>query len=177
VKEFRNRILFRRSVMNPDDRLELLMQRAADGELSAAQRRELMNAAGQLPDGWKRVACTFLEVQLVGSAIRRAPLSAAADEVEVVQPVRRSMGFWYSHPSLTTAITICLAFVLGISVPWGRSGGSNPLPAVRLETDVVGDRALPQDLGGIRGDAVLREHLRAVLHLLERPGSRVPTQR
>lgn len=106
--------------MISDRRLELLMQRAADGELTPAQRHELMDAAETQPDGWKQLACTFLEEQLVRQNFQQNPKTADVPEETVVQPLKKSEGFWYRHPALSTAVTICLAFVLGLAVPWER---------------------------------------------------------
>lgn len=108
--------------MTSNRRLELLMQRAADGELTPSQRHELMDAAEAQPDGWKQLACTFLEEQLVRQNFQQNPQTADVPEETVVQPLKKTgkAGFWYQHPALSTAVTICLAFVLGLAVPWER---------------------------------------------------------
>ncbi|MCH2211384.1 MAG: hypothetical protein MK110_08785 [Fuerstiella sp.] len=129
--------------MNVTERLELLMQRAADGELSADQRRELLELMEYQPDGWKRLACTFLEEQLVGHSVRQTPLVGPLIEESVVHPVQRPGGFWYHHPALTTAVTICLAFVLGVSVPWGRDVNRLQSASPVLGTDTVGIDSSP----------------------------------
>ncbi len=161
--------------MTTPRRLELLMQRAADGELTPAQRHELMEAAETQPDGWKQLACTFLEDQLVGQTFRRGSVAAAEPEESVVTPLKTRKGFWYQHPALTTAVTICLAFTLGLTVPWDRVGQSNqgtpiamPVPA---DPNLVGSN-IPVD-GDVHQQ--LREKVVEMSHLLEvlaqpRPG-------
>ncbi|MCH2202946.1 MAG: hypothetical protein MK102_13315 [Fuerstiella sp.] len=129
--------------MNVTERLELLMQRAADGELSADQRHELLELVEYQPNGWKRLACTFLEEQLVGHSVRETPLVAPLAEESVVQPVQRPGGFWYHHPALTTAVTICLAFVLGASVSWDRGANVRQSKSPVLSTDTVGIGSSP----------------------------------
>lgn len=147
--------------MTSNLRLEILMQRAADGELSEEQRRELIQAVETHPDGWKQLACTFLEEQLVGHHIRRAPLtSVASEDNTVVQPVRQPKGFWYRHPALSTAVTICLAFVLGLSVPWERTPEQNRSNVAQLPSE-------PLDTSPVATDAELREQLAEILRQLE----------
>lgn len=126
--------------MTSNRRLELLMQRAADGELTPAQRHELMEAAEAQTDGWKQLACTFLEEQLVRQNFQQNPMTADVPEETVVQPLKTPKGFWYHHPALTTAVTICLAFVLGLAVPWDRqpSAGGNPQAAPPVYLDAAG---------------------------------------
>ena len=48
-----------------DDRL---IQRCVDNELTTAERHELMKRLDQIPEGWKQLACTYLEEQLFASA-------------------------------------------------------------------------------------------------------------
>ena len=123
--------------MTVSERLELLMQRAADGELSVDQRHELMELVECQPNGWKQLACAFLEEQLVGQSMRQAPPVSPPPENSLVGPVRRSTGFWYHHPNLTTAVTICLAFGLGLTVPWERDSSIDRVNSAQLATDPV----------------------------------------
>lgn len=152
--------------MTATDQLELLMQRAADGELSTEQRHELMELVEQHPDGWRQLACRFLEEQLVSRCIRQAPHSDAPVEESIVRPLTSPAGFWYRHPALTTAITIVLAFVLGLTVPWDRSTDGSVVGGVQVVRE--GDapqRALPRDDEFLRKlDAVLRQ-----LELVSKP--------
>ncbi len=106
--------------MTSTEHLELLMQRAADGELSEEQRHELMELVEHHPDGWRQLACRFLEEQLFSQSMRQTPLAGPPVEESIVRPMSRPIGFWYHHPALTTAVTIVLAFALGLTVPWNR---------------------------------------------------------
>ena len=155
--------------MTVSERLELLMQRAADGELSVDQRHELMELVEYQPNGWKQLACTFLEEQLVGQSIRQTPPVSPPPKNLLVEPVRRPTGFWYHHPSLTTAVTICLAFGLGLTVPWEGDSSIDRVNSVPLATDpVLTDQVnadLPQQDLSINVE--LRQQLAELLRELE----------
>ena len=161
--------------MTSIERLEILMQRAADGELSVDQRHELMAAVEQHPDGWKQLACTILEEQLVGQTIRQTPLSAATLEETTVQPLRRPTGFWYHHPVLTTAVTICLAFVLGLAIPSERDANyTQQSAAMQRVADPVAAQPASQ---GVSRDAELNNRLLQILQMLEESDRRLPSER
>jgi hypothetical protein len=161
--------------MTSTERLEILMQRAADGELSVEQRHELMEAAEEHPDGWKQLACTILEEQLVGRTIRLTPLTATTLEATTVQPLRRPTGFWYHHPVLTTAVTICLAFVLGLAVPPKQDANNTQhSAAMQLMPDPVAAQPASQ---GVSRDAELHNRLSRILQMLEESDRRLPVER
>ena len=155
--------------MTSNEQLELLMQRAADGELSTEQRRRLIEAMEQDPSRWKQLACTFLEEQLVGRTIREGPVAPADPEQTIVRPARRLSGFWYHHPALTSAITLCLAFVLGLAVPWSQPVVSPVSRSVQMNTQPV----LTEPVGtgaAARSDteeAELRSQVSRILRILE----------
>ncbi len=155
--------------MTVSERLELLMQRAADGELSIDQRHELMELVKYQPNGWKQLACTFLEEQLVGQNIRQAPPLSPPPEKSVVEPARRPIGFWYHHPSLTTAVTICLAFGLGLTVARERDSSADQVKSVPLVTDPVGTGQVDVDSRQHDSsiDVELRQQLADLLRELE----------
>ena len=149
--------------MIPEERLEMLMQRAVDRELSSVQRHELLDAIAQQPDGWKQLACSFLEEQLLGVGVRgAATMVANADEPEsIVTPNSKQSAFWYQHPLLSTAMTICLAFVLGLAIPWQRtvyqpiaSGttvrGNQPVNTDRRSMLPVRDEQLRDEIEALR---------------------------
>ena len=164
--------------MTPTEQLKLLIQRAADGELSTEQRHKLMELAEHQPDGWKQLACTFLEEQLVSQTIRQAPLVSSLAEESIVQPVRRTSGFWYHHPTLTTAVTICLAFALGVTVSWNLDSDGSVANLVQLVTDPVDTDPVSTDSQQHRSpiDDELRQQLEKVLRQLESLDSPLPGQ-
>jgi hypothetical protein len=156
--------------MIPEERLEMLMQRAVDRELSSAQRHELLDAVAQRPDGWKQLACTFLEEQLVGIGVRGAATPAVyADELKsTVTPTSKRSAFWYQHPLMSSAVTICLAFVLGLAIPWQRTAHQ---PSVSIPT-VLGSQTVNSDNGGMipEPDEQLRREMEALRRALESYG-------
>jgi len=158
--------------MIAEQRLEMLIQRAVDRELSSAQRRELLDAIAQQPDGWKQLACTFLEEQLVGVGVRGAATAVAnMDQPEsVVTPVSKQSAFWYQHPMLSTAVTICLALVLGLAIPWQRPAQQ---PVTSGQT-IHGGQPVNIDTGPRlpEQDEQLRLEIRALRRVLESFGNR-----
>jgi hypothetical protein len=161
--------------MTSTERLEILMQRAADGELSVEQRHELMEAAEEHPDGWKQLACTILEEQIVGQTIRQMSLTATTLKETTVQPLRRPTGFWYHHPVLTTAVTICLAFVLGLTVSSQQDAIDNQQSAAKQQLpDPVATQPASQ---GVSRDAELHNRVSRMLQMLEELDRRSPADR
>jgi hypothetical protein len=161
--------------MTSTERLELLMQRAADGELSVEQRHELVEAAEGNPDGWKQLACTILEEQIVGQAIRQTSLPMASLEETTVQPSVRPAGFWYHHPVLTTAVTICLAFGLGMAVSSQQDAiVAQQSGAIRQLPDPVAAQPASQ---GVSRDAELHNRVSRILQMLEELDRRSPADR
>ena len=152
--------------MTPTEQLELLMQRAVDGELCVGQRHDLMQLAERQPDGWRQLACTFLEEQIVSQTIRQAPLVSPLAEESIVQPAHRPTGFWYHHPVLTTAVTICVAFVLGLTVPWNRNAEEQSASRVHLVGDSVNADSVRRESPV---DAEMRQMLRRWLESFDKP--------
>lgn len=151
------------------------MQRAADGELSVEQRHELMEAAEEHPDGWKQLACTILEEQIVGQTIRQTSLAAPRLEDTTVQPLVRTTGFWYHHPVLTTAVTICLAFVLGMAVSSEQDAiGTQESAAIRQLADPVVAQPAAR---GVSRDTELHNRVSRILQMLEELDRRSPADR
>ena len=149
--------------MTSTEHLQLLMQRAADGELSAEQRHTLMELVERHPDGWRQLACRFLEEQLFSQSIRQSSIAAPPVEESTVHPVRQPNGFWYRHPALTTAVTVILAFSLGLAVPWNRD-------ADRHDGTVVAPQVV--DLPPI--DDEFRQQVEALRRHLELFNGRLP---
>jgi len=122
-----------------DDRR--VLDRLVDGELSEAERRELLAALDDEPGGWRRCALAFLEAQTW-----RWQLSRMAAEPIVAQlstPAKTTpTGRWQNV--LSIAAGLLLAFGLGTLVP--RAGGDlqvadrratdSPLAATGSESDV-----------------------------------------
>ena len=102
-----------RDDMEPHD--DILFDRLADGELSPAERSELLASLDVRPDGWRRCALAFLEAQtwrkelprLVAEATSPS-LSAPAEEV----PLEPEWSLnWYA-----IAASLLFAFTLGLAL-------------------------------------------------------------
>ena len=132
--------------MNMSESEELQIQRCVDGELSSSETRELLRRLDSLKDGWKNLACLFLEGRNLQSAIlspfdlqsQRADRASLAPE-PLTPLVRRSNGvnntvrLWWSHP--ITSLTLCaaIAFVGGMLLPDIQRQNGMSLSGVRSQ--------------------------------------------
>lgn len=95
--------------------------RLVDGELSAAERRELLSGLDDRPDGWRRCALAFLEAQAwrqeMGGLLEdesTVPKATRTSEVQTdgKRSASRDRGvFW-----LTVAASLFIAFTLGLAL-------------------------------------------------------------
>lgn len=60
---------------------ELLIQRCIDDELTPEQTRQLLSRLDQLTDGWKSLACGFIEDRSVGKSLRSELMDANTTSV------------------------------------------------------------------------------------------------
>lgn len=108
------------------DRLDALLDRLVDGELSGGERRDLLESLDRRSDGWRRCALAFLEAQAWRGGMRQAvngfalqsategavPADPSVTLAEKSTPVRsrsaRAAGAW-----LATAAGLLVAFGLG----------------------------------------------------------------
>jgi hypothetical protein len=56
------------------------LDRLVDGELSAADRRQLIETLERQPDGWRHCACAFLESQEIGATLNDLAAGAAVPQ-------------------------------------------------------------------------------------------------
>jgi hypothetical protein len=104
---------------------EVLFDRLVDGELSAGERRSLLESLDTRPDGWRQCALAFLEAQSWQSELRNlAATKPAAPQVlgnavaPFNTPKRRTI--WAAAEMFAVAAALLLAFKLG---GWQRSSG------------------------------------------------------
>jgi len=121
-----------------------------DGELSAAQRRELLARLDAEPGGWRRCALAFLESQAwredLGAAVR--PASVPAEMPTPAVSRRRGTPRWVAVSAV--AASFLMAFTLGMVVrPAWRGAGPrlNQVASQPTETRHPGDGALRGSLG------------------------------
>jgi hypothetical protein len=130
-----------------------MLDRLVDGELSSAERQQMLTALEARPDGWRRCALAFLEAQSWGGEMRRL-VSDAADR-DRDQPVvtlasaessgspRRSSagaGAWMS-----VAAAVLVAFGLGrqMNSPRSTLAPQNDLAVAPLPLAPEAGRAEP----------------------------------
>ena len=112
------------------NRDEILIQRCVDGELNRDERRELLARMDELPEGWKTLACTFMEEQLFADAANES-LNAAtprpfASGSDSSSGQKQS---WLSSPVTTLVLSLCVAFLGGLLVSGqlGKDGHSSEI--------------------------------------------------
>lgn len=108
----------------PDDQRQL--DRLVDGDLSEPQRRELLAQLDRAPDGWRRLALSFLEAQCwqeTASALCEPTTVAEPSSVAIerslrssAQPRSRVDALWkpWIAAPLAMAASFFVAFALGI---------------------------------------------------------------
>ncbi|WP_145435878.1 hypothetical protein [Lacipirellula limnantheis] len=111
--------------LSDEQRDAMLIDRLVDGELSGNERRDLLASLEAQPDGWRRCALAFIEVQTwreaMGSVLRerKAPADAgntmdvAQDASATISPApnetsRSQLGTWFA-----VAASVVVAFGLG----------------------------------------------------------------
>lgn len=95
------------------NRCEILIQRCVDNESSPEERQELMHLLDTEGDGWKNLACTYMEEQLFESACL-ARLSTSA--VGTTSPPAAAVGgrHWFHHPAMSVVLCACVACLLTV---------------------------------------------------------------
>ena len=98
--------------MLPTD--DILLDRLVDGELSPAERRELLASLDGRPDGWRRCALAFLEAQTwrgeLPQLVAEATSSPRQTSVEEVPLEPEWTMNWY-----TIAASLLFAFTMGLA--------------------------------------------------------------
>lgn len=101
---------------------DMVFDRLVDGELSAADRRSLLESLDSRPNGWRQCALAFLEAQSWQSELRdftatKTATSSMSPEVHrnlvapIATPKRRTV--WAAAEIFTVAAALLLAFKLG----------------------------------------------------------------
>lgn len=97
---------------------ERRLQRVIDNECGPEERQEFLATLDKTPDGWKTLACGFLENQLFADALGAKPgepFLLGHQTTGKPAPVKLSRG-WFHHPVVSVALTACLAFLFGVLV-------------------------------------------------------------
>jgi len=105
------------------DEQQQRLDRLVDGELSEAERRQLIAALDEQPDGWRRCALAFLEAQSweddLGAIAHPLPAAARPQTAAIRPPATIQSQSWWRTANLGSlaalAAGIMLCFALGIS--------------------------------------------------------------
>ncbi len=108
--------------MIDDEQLDMLI----DGELSEAERREVLSQLDAEPDGWRRCALAFLEAQSWREEMQAIPREAVVQQAPIVPNSRSSWRRF--HTVLAVATSFLLAFGLGLAID-DMLGGDSSLPS------------------------------------------------
>jgi hypothetical protein len=130
--------------MKGDD--ERLIDKLVDGELSDADRRQLLNRLDAIPNGWRSCAIAFLEAQTWRQAMR-SDFSGSAQGVTKggAEGSQRDRSLTASRVVLALAATFLVAFALGRFArrPDMNSNGSAPaLAHIRESANSPGSEKL-----------------------------------
>ncbi|MEZ6122049.1 MAG: hypothetical protein R3C49_02600 [Planctomycetaceae bacterium] len=96
--------------------LDQLIQRCVDNELTQTERHQLLSQLESVSDGWKQLACTYLEEQLLASAVVDQELQTAVRLAGSHSDNRPERRHWFHHPLTSAALMACIAFLLGVLV-------------------------------------------------------------
>ena len=96
------------------NRTEFLMQRCVDNELNVTERRELFDRMDEYNDGWKELACSFMEDQMFAGAVRKDSI-AVAPPTAVMKAAEKKQ-HWFHHPMMSLALSACVAFLGGVLI-------------------------------------------------------------
>ena len=161
---------------------ETLIQRCIDNELSAGERRQLLTRLDAVSDGWKSLACGFIEEQLFADAV----ISETPAIVPTTTNAPTASRHWFGHPVTSLVLSIGVAFLAGVLVhgefggasavsiaekdqPGGESGGNvttvsrpdNGEPDSNIKVRLVGDGIESQVLPFYEADDYTDESDRA----------------
>ena len=103
---------------------EILIQRCVDNECTAEERRQLIARLDELPDGWKSLACTYMEEQLFAAACI-ADSRAGAAAVVTAEPPALPKPHWFHRPAVSMVLTACVMFLIGVLVSGGLGDRTN----------------------------------------------------
>lgn len=135
-----------------NERDEILIQRCVDDEATAEERREVVERFAENPDGWKSLACAFMEEQLFAGAVLNDEVRAA--KVAGRQPAPVSDRHWFHHPMMSLALSVCVAFMAGLLVR-GQVSDNRPVHAPLADTSVEDISTLASRAGGLGGSVAV----------------------
>lgn len=113
---------------------EQRLDRLVDGELSEAERRELLQACEHQPDGWRRCALAFLEAQewrgALGSLARPEVPPPAATETRAQSAAKSAASRWpLTRFGTLLAMAACFLIAAAITLELkDRFGDTGALP-------------------------------------------------
>jgi hypothetical protein len=97
---------------------DVLFDRLVDGELSATERRALLESLDERPQGWRKCALAFLEAQSWRGGLRQIaadakPLAADGEKTFAPNPRAERRTIWTAAQWLAVAAALLVAFKFG----------------------------------------------------------------
>ncbi len=123
--------------MIDDTQLDMLV----DGELSEAQRREVLATLDMEPDGWRRCALAFLESQ----GWREEMRAISGESVETASSASKPRPAW---PRLRTVLAMAASFLLALGLGLGFDnliGRNHPQVPPLHPTNQVAELSQPKE--------------------------------
>ena len=126
-----------------DESPEQSIDRLVDGELSPAERRELLAALEDEPGGWRRCALAFVEASVWRDAFHDVQVEGTVlPRIEVVGPGRQRQQSWAWSYAFALAACVLVAFVVG---RYAASGSSERELAANARRSNDGEQAVKAD--------------------------------
>ena len=96
---------------------DILFDRLVDGELSAAERRALLESLDGRPQGWRQCALAFLEAQSWKSQLREVATkpdhAAVPEKFAAPNPATKRTNVWAAAQWFAVAAALLIAFRIG----------------------------------------------------------------
>lgn len=118
-----------------------MFDRLVDGELSAAERQQLLASLDEQENGWRRCALAFLESQAWGGELKRMaaePVEAAADPsaARATRPSSRSTPSRSTPTKFGQGLAVAACVLVAFSLGWVAKSDS---PAGLEATEIAGN--------------------------------------
>ncbi len=148
--------------MHMNEQSERQIQRCIDDELSPDESRLLLSRLDKIDDGWKTLACGFLEDRLFRKSFVGGTNSRDSDFTSTPKPVTvgsqklqnqaKGLRHWFNHPLTSLALCTAIAFASGMLIPRSPSAATGSVaeaPRINSTADQIAASprpAIPESL-------------------------------
>lgn len=133
--------------MSMSEQDEILIQKCVDAELSENEEQRLVARLDQVDNGWKQLACGFLEDRALRGLFGNPEADVFEEPVErpappmPSSPLRKQqiLASWWSHPIVTVGLCLALAFTAGQLINTNSSGNTGLIETALADLFSRGD--------------------------------------